>query len=277
MTLYSTVNGKPIESSINAVANKMMETILSENPNMNIIVIGMSVGCGPAVKVACTYPNVHSLITFSGWTNIYDVFPSYLRWLVPENIWDSLSLSEGLTKPWLIIHGDSDTTISYKCGVNLHRSAQNSILFTVPGSNDNDAAVMACGLQILRLHCQTLRPTVQALTEEISVVFCHGYNNTNRDVEIQGSNIRDTLINICNNRRVKFHVATWPGLSSRSRETLETAGISPNISVLIGGSSYPTDNSYPHHRLLDIPVSGKFCIVAHSRGCHIIVEWLKMN
>ncbi|CAD8103176.1 unnamed protein product [Paramecium primaurelia] len=80
----------------------------------NIILMGRSMGCGPACLLASQF-NPAALITISGYTSLKEVAQSFIGSVLAKLIdqkFDNLKIISNVTCPMLVIHGQKDQFIT---------------------------------------------------------------------------------------------------------------------------------------------------------------------
>jgi len=89
----------------------------------DIIIIGRSMGSGPACTLAAKYKDIPALILISPFTSLKNAVKSLLgsfpSLLVKERF-DNLTTIKQVACPTLLIHGQSDTIIPYQHSVELY-------------------------------------------------------------------------------------------------------------------------------------------------------------
>jgi abhydrolase domain-containing protein 17 len=135
---YGTSQGRPTERNayrdIDAAYRYLTETLKIEPSD--IVVLGRSVGSGPAVDLASRKP-VAGLIIQSGFVSAFRVLTHWK--IVPFDRFDNLVKIPNVKCPVLIMHGAADTIIPPWHGEELFKVASEpKKLVLVPGANHND-------------------------------------------------------------------------------------------------------------------------------------------
>ncbi len=140
---YGTSTGTPSEQSANAAILATYEFIidkLQRRPE-EIVLVGRSVGSGPAVQLAAHNP-VGGLVLESGFTSIFRVATRIP--LLPFDKFDNLHKITSLTCPILIIHGTRDSIIPTYHGRQLYeRAPAPKMHFFVDGAQHNNVLQVA--------------------------------------------------------------------------------------------------------------------------------------
>ena len=134
---YGNEPGAPTEDSIYEAAERQLKGL----PKDGVILVGQSLGTGPAVELAKRGWG-SKLVLLTPFTSVPDAaqlaFPWLpARWLVRDRF-DSASKASGITMPVLVIHGDRDEVIPYELGARLAPLFPNGKLVTIPGGHHND-------------------------------------------------------------------------------------------------------------------------------------------
>jgi len=136
---YGNLPGEPTEASIYAAAEAQLKGL--GLPNDRVILLGQSIGTGPAVELARRGYG-HKLVLLTPFTTLGEVAQSHFAWLPARWLmldeYDSASKAPGITMPVLVVHGDRDEVIPYALGARLAPLFPRSELFTVPGGMHND-------------------------------------------------------------------------------------------------------------------------------------------
>lgn len=135
--------GAPTEASLTAAAQAAASWVTATLgvPTERLVVIGQSIGTGPAVSLAAKGVG-HKLVLITPYTSLPDVAASHfrslpVRWLVLDQL-DSLSKAPQVRQPTLVIHGTDDEVIPYALGAQLSKAIAGARLVTVPGAHHND-------------------------------------------------------------------------------------------------------------------------------------------
>ena len=96
----------------------------------DIIVIGRSMGSGPACQVALQYENLAALVLVSPYTSLKaaarSLFGSVASFLVRERF-DNLKAMEQIRCPTLIVHGQKDVLIPQSHAKELHLKCKGGV------------------------------------------------------------------------------------------------------------------------------------------------------
>jgi uncharacterized protein len=121
--------GSPTESGLYADGRSVMRW-LSEHgvPSSGTVLVGNSLGSGPATEIAATHP-VAGLVLISGYTSLPDVAASAyplipVRLLMRDRFYNIGKINRVMA-PILILHGTADRTIPYSHAVSLAGAAGN--------------------------------------------------------------------------------------------------------------------------------------------------------
>jgi fermentation-respiration switch protein FrsA (DUF1100 family) len=121
--------GSPTESGLYADGRSAMRW-LSEHgvPGSRTVLVGNSLGSGPAAEIAATHP-VAGLVLISGYTSLPDVaasaYPLIPVRLLMRDRFDNIGKINRVMAPILILHGTADRTIPYSHAVSLAGAAGN--------------------------------------------------------------------------------------------------------------------------------------------------------
>jgi pimeloyl-ACP methyl ester carboxylesterase len=134
---YGDQPGVPDEQGIYAAA----EAALRRLPRDELVLMGQSLGTGPAVEMAARGWG-QRLILLSPFTSIPDAAQLAFPWLPARYLvrdrFDSASKAPRIELPVLVIHGDADEVVPYSLGHRLSGLFPHSELMTVPRGNHND-------------------------------------------------------------------------------------------------------------------------------------------
>jgi fermentation-respiration switch protein FrsA (DUF1100 family) len=140
---YGTSEGTPSEKTLyldEDAAYDYLTGTLHVAP-ANIIVLGRSVGAGPAVDLAARRP-VGGLVVRSGFVSVFRVLTRIP--LLPWDEFRNLAKIRRVRCPVLIIHGTSDSVIPFWHGRALFDAApEPKKLIAVPGADHNDLESVA--------------------------------------------------------------------------------------------------------------------------------------
>lgn len=132
-------DGRPTESSVYASAEaayaQLTETF-SIAPS-NIVVLGLSIGSGPACYLAEKHKDVGGLVIHSGFTSAFRVV-TRIR-LFPIDPFPNLVRMAKIECPKLFLHGTRDEVVPYQHGVKLFSAASEpKFMITVDGAGHDD-------------------------------------------------------------------------------------------------------------------------------------------
>lgn len=132
-------DGTPTEGNVYAsaeVAYAQLTETFHIAPS-NIVVLGVSVGSGPACYVAEKHKDVGGLVIQSGFTSAVRVV-TRIR-LLPVDPFPNLARIDKIQCPKLFLHGELDEVIPYRHGVKLFSKAtEPKRMITVEGAGHND-------------------------------------------------------------------------------------------------------------------------------------------
>lgn len=138
---YGCHPGSPSESSIYSVSEIAFQRLSKEG--RQIIVVGQSIGSGPASEIASKYSNlIKCVILVSPFKSIsdmaYEKAPMFAAFVGQR--FDNLSKASKITCPYLLIHGKIDALVPYKHSVELlkRNKSQKKQLLLVEGYGHND-------------------------------------------------------------------------------------------------------------------------------------------
>lgn len=132
---YSLYKENSIEASkIKADSLTVYDYLVTQQniPKSNILVVGRSIGTGPATYLAAER-NVRKLCLVSPFTSIKEVANYHVKYIgrmVVSDFFDNLSLVSKITSSTLIIHGKNDDVIPYNNSETLIKAFQKSYLLT---------------------------------------------------------------------------------------------------------------------------------------------------
>lgn len=151
---YADNPGSPTEKLIISDAEKLMDYIIKlGTPEQDIIMMGRSLGTGPAINLAAKY-NVPALILISPYTSLIDIaantYPYFPVRLLMRDKFDSKSIIGNLKSPILMFHGESDRIIPLKFGKSLFEFAPEPKEFiALPLADHNNLDMNAINIKIL--------------------------------------------------------------------------------------------------------------------------------
>jgi alpha-beta hydrolase superfamily lysophospholipase len=135
--------GAPSEQAIDAAAEAALRHLQGSLrvPNENILLLGQSLGSGPAVEMARRGYGAR-LVLLSPFTSISDVgartFPFLPVRLLVRDRFDNAAKAPSIQLPVLIIHGTSDEVIPFDMGVRLSSLFPRAQLRRLEGAHHND-------------------------------------------------------------------------------------------------------------------------------------------
>lgn len=295
----------PSEAVVDQIAIKLIDWCREKFSRPNIIISGRSIGCGPAIKLCKeqielgTTP-VKALVTMAGWTSFKDI--NAITRKMRSDAWNSLSIAPRITVPWCIIHGDNDGLVPFEHAQRLYESAPaNSVtLVKVPGDlvpdghSDFGLVTISCEMlgeivsllspeqeQERRKQLEDKERSVQEKQPGAALLYCHGFNNTPEQIQERRKQLEDDARSVLQkkardpNTLIAVQVAGWDSAAGLLQAKAEK--IHSPIAGATGAPAYATDNLRAHHETVGehFPPKGQpFYVVAHSRGCHIFLEWL---
>jgi pimeloyl-ACP methyl ester carboxylesterase len=134
---YGEMPGEPSEDGVFAAA----EAALKPLPHDSVILVGQSLGSGPAVEMAARGYGTR-LVLLTPFTSIGDAAQLHFPWLpakwLVRDQFDSASKASRVKIPVLVVHGDQDEVVPYVLGQRLAPMFPSSELMTVPGGHHND-------------------------------------------------------------------------------------------------------------------------------------------
>ena len=125
---YSGVNGHATPESVNKVADKTYQYLLTKYKPRDIILVGQSVGSGPTCYLAKKYQHeVNCVFLISPFTSIHDMVMEYMPWgckwfgksvLCPVvcNSYNNVEVVKSVTCPLFVVHGEEDEVIPSEMG-----------------------------------------------------------------------------------------------------------------------------------------------------------------
>lgn len=132
-------DGKPTESGVYASAEAAYAR-LTETLNIapsNIVVLGQSIGSGPACYLAEKHKDIGGLVIQSGFTSAFRVV-TRIR-VLPIDPFPNLARMDQIECPKLFLHGNRDEVVPYRQGVKLFSAASEpKAMITVDGAGHND-------------------------------------------------------------------------------------------------------------------------------------------
>ncbi len=132
-------DGRPTESSVYASAEaayaQLTET-LTIAPS-NIVVLGISIGSGPACYLAEKHKDLGGLVIQSGFKSAVRVV-TRIR-ILPIDPFPNLARVARIECPKLFLHGNQDEVVPYRHGLALFAKASDpKLMITVDGAGHND-------------------------------------------------------------------------------------------------------------------------------------------
>ncbi len=153
---YGCYPGTPSELDFYSVAELTLQYLL--NSKRRVIVIGRSIGTGPASELGSKFPDkIETLVLVSPFKSISDMamekFP-VVGSLVPQRF-DNLGKIKDVTCPLLLLHGKFDTMVPSDHSVKLLKKCKSKKkkLFIIDGRDHNnllDSNVISKSLDFLR-------------------------------------------------------------------------------------------------------------------------------
>jgi pimeloyl-ACP methyl ester carboxylesterase len=150
---YGGSSGAPSEQALQADALKLFDKIHAEHPN--IVVVGRSLGCGIAIRLAVQRP-VSRLVLVTPWDSLQDLaaaqFPFFpVRWLLAEK-YESGRYAPLVAAPTTVVAAEHDEVIPRWSTDRLHaRFAQGVARFVIlPGTGHNTISMNPLYLDIVR-------------------------------------------------------------------------------------------------------------------------------
>ena len=137
---YGRSKGNPSERTLTETFTKAYDLLAArEDVNAeNIILIGRSMGGGPACLLADRRPS-RALVLISTYQSIRAMARSYgVPGFLVSSPLDNISVVRNYQNPVLVLHGPNDRVISYKQGVALSEAAPNGTLWTYEGVSHVD-------------------------------------------------------------------------------------------------------------------------------------------
>ena len=116
-----------------------------------IVLVGKSVGSGPAIAVAVERPHCGGLVVISGFATIVSVYSGTLATSAPAiDMFRNIEIIDRVACYVAIIHGTHDTVVPYEHAVRLYRRVHpgNKSLLKMWGfgHNDIDQEIANCGI-----------------------------------------------------------------------------------------------------------------------------------
>ena len=147
---YGPAQGEANESSVNDNYLTAYEFLKKSGyPSANIVLMGYSIGCGPAIKLAAdlcianTPPS--AVITIAAYMSIIDIVKDmkgrlFLNHLIANTIsnrWNSMETIKNVTCPILLLHGMLDAMIPYDHSKQLYGNCPSNtkVLRLIPGAD----------------------------------------------------------------------------------------------------------------------------------------------
>lgn len=136
---YGPSAGSPSEKGVYASADAAYEFLTVEKhvADTNIVIMGKSIGSGPACYLAEKHPDVGGLILQSGFTSAFRAVTQ--RRILPTDPFPNLSRIEGVKCRKLFLHGTVDSTVPYSHAKKMFAKADgDKQLIPVEGAGHND-------------------------------------------------------------------------------------------------------------------------------------------
>ena len=128
---YGLYKGKCSSETILKDSEIIIEYLINEIkiPSQNILLLGRSVGTGPATHIASKY-DVGGLILVAGYTSLKklvgDHFGKLAKWMIAERF-ENITKIETVKCPTLFIHGEMDELISYQHSIELKKRLKEDV------------------------------------------------------------------------------------------------------------------------------------------------------
>ena len=284
---YGCATGAASEDSVNRVARAAYEWGAKEWPNASVFLAGRSIGCGPAVQLCFELlrsrpgqpSRVAGLLTLAGWSSVQHLRPLLRRRL--PSWWNSAERAPSLAVPWCIVHGSADKLIPYRCAESLHQASPLGVLVTVHDQGHNSDLLFAAAYLAARRLGRLGDPappsddTSQQGAE--TYVYCPGFNNTADELAQGADALRASLSTHLPTGSTQpppnVVVVAWYSAAGDAKQQLVQSGTrAPTVAGVLASPGYSTD-SHSAHAIL-VP-AGRVCILAHSHGCRIVLDWLR--
>lgn len=136
---YGASPGNPNEKGVYASADAAYEFLTVEKnvAGTNIVIMGKSIGSGPACYLAEKHPDVGGLIIQSGFTSAFRAV-TQIR-ILPSDPFPNLARIEGVKCRKLFLHGTADRTVPYSHAKKMFAKARgDKQLIPVEGAGHND-------------------------------------------------------------------------------------------------------------------------------------------
>jgi len=128
---YGSVPGTPSSAAICTAAEDAYDWALRYfPPRTNIVLVGHSIGTGPACHLSRTRLGHVALILISPFTTIAAIIGEHFHWLIgacSPAIYDNMTAIRQLRAPLLLIHGKRDTLIPHSHSERLYAAAVHSM------------------------------------------------------------------------------------------------------------------------------------------------------
>ncbi|MBB5351302.1 hypothetical protein HNR46_001538 [Haloferula luteola] len=137
---YGLSSGKPSETSVEKAAEVAWNHLTTEwgVADRDVLLIGRSVGSGPATWLATRHPAA-ALILISPFTSTFEVLPP-AQWIFPGNRFPNLRRIRHCELPLLVIHGTADDAIPPSHGLALYQAspATHKLWLPLEGADHNN-------------------------------------------------------------------------------------------------------------------------------------------
>jgi pimeloyl-ACP methyl ester carboxylesterase len=312
---YGISPGQSTEESVNAAALNAFRLAIQLFGNgdggLRVVVCGRSVGSGPAVWLASgacankfgdeSRAAIAGLVTISAFSSFKRLASSlHVLGNLAFERWDSLASCPKLTCPALFIHGALDNLISPEQSQALAQAAPFGLgeFFELGGADHNEGLFDRATDEKIREFVQRVAPSQLPVGEEPAsgevaplwsviregapvsrVAFVHGFNNTAETIDRRRALLESAFVH----HGVGVAVASWSSVAGESQARSVNV-LRPSAAILYsidntrtadGGGTPQRQVHSSLRRHCDEPDG--FAIVAHSRGCHLVVEWLLRN
>eukprot|EP00929_Paragymnodinium_shiwhaense_P120485 TRINITY_DN9243_c0_g1_i1.p1 TRINITY_DN9243_c0_g1~~TRINITY_DN9243_c0_g1_i1.p1 ORF type:complete len:742 (-),score=127.09 TRINITY_DN9243_c0_g1_i1:215-2440(-) len=113
-------------------------------PLDSIILLGRSIGCGPAISLATRY-QVAGVITVSPMLSVREIFWDVLgpvAWAVKERFPNKERVMQ-MTSPFLVVHGQKDSIVPCRHGIELYKACRSRKLLVCPQDMEHNTNLLA--------------------------------------------------------------------------------------------------------------------------------------
>jgi pimeloyl-ACP methyl ester carboxylesterase len=134
---YGNRPGEPTEKSIYAAAEEQLRELQGER----VVLVGQSLGTGPAVEMARRGFGTR-LVLMTPFTSIPDVAKTTMPYLpirlLTKDKFDNAAKASAISMPVLVVHGERDEVVPFRLGEKLASLFSHAQLMTVPEGRHND-------------------------------------------------------------------------------------------------------------------------------------------